>query len=172
MNNGEVPTTVNEAIIFYQENGTALFGTDLMFEPDNGKLAYGRGRLNLIFAHFNNFGEKGCHTGDTYYSFDHTGREDTANYAWGWQASHSLIQAHFYDGRYFVSSALGDTGSLGVIVDVIDVNKFRDDYDPEKKRKDRIFNAQLGKVGGPIVGKRKIRWYYELWRLLCCCLFN
>jgi hypothetical protein len=35
-----------------------------MYNPHNGKLAYGLGRLNLIFAHYNNFDDEG-HTGDT-----------------------------------------------------------------------------------------------------------
>ena len=52
-----------------------------MYEPHNGKLAYGQGRLNLIFAHYNKF-EGGGHTGDTYYSLDLSGEPKNAKYAW------------------------------------------------------------------------------------------
>ena len=72
MNNGEQPKTAKNAWIFYDSSGEPLFGIDKMYNPHNGKLAYGLGRLNLVFAHYNNF-DGGGHTGDTYYSLDKTG---------------------------------------------------------------------------------------------------
>ena len=70
MNNGAgIPTTTKEAIVFYNQNGQPLFGLNAMYNPNNGKLAYGNKKLNLIFAHYNKFEDMG-HTGDTYYSFD------------------------------------------------------------------------------------------------------
>ena len=128
MNNGDKPTKTKDALVFYDSKGEPLFGIDKMYNPHNGKLAYGRGKLNLIFAHYNNFNGEG-HTGDTYYSLDLSGSHETAKYAWSWQSSHSLIQSHIYDGKYFITAALGDAYPEGISLSVIDMNYGEYAYD-------------------------------------------
>ena len=133
MNNGDQPTSTRDALVFYDLNGKALFGIDKMFNPHNGKLAYGQGKLNLIFAHYNNFDESGGHTGDSYYSLDLSGESQNAKYAWSWLTSHSLIQSHIYDGKYFITAALGDAYPEGISLAIIDINKGGNAYDSVRK---------------------------------------
>ncbi len=151
-NGGELPTVLNEALVFYDSTGTALFGTNLMFEPENGKLAFGRGRLNIIFAHYNNFGDDGGHTGDTYYSLDLDGSNLTAKYAWGWKCSHSLIQSHIYNGRYFVSASLGDAYPENIDISVIDNERGNSAYDSKRKSYPNIQYKNTQEIAALIPG--------------------
>ena len=41
-----------------------------MYNPDGSKLFYGRGRIFLIFSHYNYFLDNGGHTGDTSITFN------------------------------------------------------------------------------------------------------
>ena len=120
MNNGEGGVERNDSLIFYTSAGSPLYGSAYMYNPHNGKLAYGRDRVNLIFAHYNYFGENGGHTGDSYYSFDANGDVEKAKYSWSWQTSHSCIQSHIYDGTYFITAALGDYYPQGINLNIID----------------------------------------------------
>lgn len=50
------------------------FGMEAMYNPHNGRLAWGRGRIAVMFAHYNHFGMKtdgsrNDHTGDTMMTF-------------------------------------------------------------------------------------------------------
>ena len=151
MNNGNNPTTNVDGLVFYDSKGEPLFGTNAMYEPHNGKLAYGQGRLNLIFAHYNKFEGEG-HTGDTYYSLDLSGDPINAKYAWSWQTSHSLIQSHIYDGKYFVTAALGDAYPEGISLSVIDINKNGNAYDSKKGTYPNLVYVTDSKLLGDIVG--------------------
>ncbi|MCP3685536.1 MAG: hypothetical protein GY861_23040 [bacterium] len=108
MNNGTGnPTSRREQISFYNKDGNILYGMQTMYRPHNGKLAYGKGRVCLVHAHYNYFGAKsGGHTGDSLFCFDESGRNE--RYGWSWGASHSLIQSIHYDGNLFVTASLGD----------------------------------------------------------------
>ena len=64
MNSGDEPNRTINSIAFYNED---VFGLDKMYRPTTEKLAYRNNRINLIFAHYNNFGELGDHSGDNYY---------------------------------------------------------------------------------------------------------
>ena len=123
MNNGENGLERNDSLVFYLSSGTACYGSNYMYHTHNGKLAYGKNRVNLIFAHYNYFGaEYGGHTGDSYYSFDENGDVNKAKYAWTWETSHSCIQSHIYDGTYFVTAALGDYYPQAININVVDQN--------------------------------------------------
>ena len=143
MNNGAQPTNITEQITFYSSGSSdssedvPLFGMQAMFAPENGKLSYGNCRLSLIFAHYNNFGanspNRNDHTGDTLLTFDDNG--DDIKYAWSWAASHSLIQDQIYDGKYFVTAALGDAYPEGIQVSFIDGQSTASTVDPVLNRK-------------------------------------
>ena len=152
MNNGEQPKQSKNALIFYDSNGAPLFGIDNMFNPHNGKLAYGRGKLNLIFAHYNNFNGEEGHTGDTYYSFDLSGSTKTAKYAWSWQSSHSLIQSHIYNGKYFICVSLGDAYPEGINLSIIDISKGGNSYDSTRKNYPNIGYITESEMFGVITG--------------------
>ena len=152
MNNGDQPTSTRDALVFYDLNGKALFGIDKMFNPHNGKLAYGQGKLNLIFAHYNNFDESGGHTGDSYYSLDLSGESQNAKYAWSWLTSHSLIQSHIYDGKYFITAALGDAYPEGISLAIIDINKGGNAYDSVRKNYPNLRYVSDSNLIGYITG--------------------
>ena len=128
MNNGDLPTSIKYQITFYNISPSTnepkpIAGTNVMFANQNGKLAFGRNRISLIFAHYNHFGlysngSRNDHTGDTLYTFDINGENE--NYAWGWNTSHSLYQAQFYDGRFFITAALGDVYPENIEVCIIE----------------------------------------------------
>ena len=66
-----------------------------MFKPANGKVAFNKGRIGVVFAHYNHFGlkEDGTrddHTGDTIVHFDENGENEILISSWS--ASHSLQQ--------------------------------------------------------------------------------
>jgi hypothetical protein len=139
MNNGQTPSSVtNNAneVSFYSSNGVRVPGTEVMFAANNGKLSYGRGRIGLIFAHYNYFGLTSVgtridHTGDTYYSFDSNGQNE--RYAWGWLTSHSLYQSHYYNGQYFITAALGDDYQENITFCIVDGFNTDGFYDPVRQ---------------------------------------
>ena len=110
MNNGADPNSAKEQIEFYNTDETLPFGMKCMHKPHNGELALGRGKIFLVFAHYNNFkcGEssRDDHTGDTMITFNKSGENFMLGSAWS--ASHSLTQRALYDGKQFITSALGD----------------------------------------------------------------
>ena len=156
MNNGHFPTMITEQITFYSSAEVPLFGMEAMHEPDNGKLAYGKGRLSLIFAHYNNFGAETAHrkdhTGDTLFTFDDNGED--VKYAWAWLTSHSLLQDQIYDGKYFVTASLGDAYPMGIKVCFIDGQTTTSTVDPywEKRVKHNSWCNEIIKLPGTMSG--------------------
>ena len=156
MNNGHFPTMITEQITFYSSAEVPLFGMEAMHEPDNGKLAYGKGRLSLIFAHYNNFGAETAHrkdhTGDTLFTFDDNGED--VKYAWAWLTSHSLLQDQIYDGKYFVTASLGDAYPMGIKVCFIDGQTTTSTVDPywEKRVKHNSWCNEIIKFPGTMSG--------------------
>ena len=167
MNNGKNGSERSDALTF----SSSSYGTDTMYEPHGGKLAYGKERVNLIFAHYNLFDGEG-HTGDTYYSFDVNGDSSKTKYAWDWQSSHSLIQAHLYDGKYFVSAALGDAYPQGISLNVIDVSTQGWNSDQISDTNDQDicgtiegngWGGSMGRLGGLInLGSQKYAVVYSV----------
>ena len=87
-------------------SGSPVFGMRFMYDPDNGKLIYSRGRIFLIFCHYNHFLNNGGHTGDTIATFNDILLD--IDYGETWGASHSLIQSATFDPYYFWTAALSD----------------------------------------------------------------
>ena len=136
INNGENPTEIKDQITFYKESSVPEFGMEAMHEPLGGKLAYGRGRIALLFSHFNNFGagtsERDDRSGDTFITFDENGED--VKYAWSWGASQSLTQSIIYDGRYFFTVSLSSSSPSGFRVCAIDVDETTPLFDPIHKK--------------------------------------
>ena len=109
-----VPPTnyTSDQLIFFKDSlGTPYFGMNAMFNPSNGKLALGKQRLAVIFAHYNYFGlnadgTRSDHTGDTLITVNLTGKDEKLAFSWG--CSHSLTQNLIYNGDKFMSQSLGD----------------------------------------------------------------
>ena len=104
-----------------------------MFEPDNGKLIYSRGRVFLIFCHYNYFlDKKEGHTGDTTVTFNDILTDMDFGDTWG--SSHSLIQSATFDEFYFWTAALGDAYPKGINVEYTSKREFSNNYDPVHKK--------------------------------------
>ena len=116
------PTIAKDQLMYYDANSSDSqpFGMAVMFNPHNGRLAYARERLALIFAHYNHFGVRddgtaNDHTGSTFVSFDQeTAKDDKLGFSWG--CSHSLNQANVWDGDKFITASLGDAYPMGIVV--------------------------------------------------------
>ena len=161
MNNGNKPNSVTEQLTFTDSDGEGLpYGMKCMFDPHNGEIAIGRGRIFLTFAHYNNFkcGEasEDNHTGDTMVSCNFEG----GNFMLGanWSASHSLTQRTLYDGEKFLTSTLGDAFPQQIKFTYQDGkynNGYKDGATGALNRFDHIGNAALipGNIPGDGTGQ-------------------
>jgi len=115
MNNGVDRYNRKADQIYFPVNSSttaAKYGLNLTYNPSSGRMAYGRGRLAVVFAHYNVFsinatGYIDAHTGDTVISFNVNNASDI-QLVWSWGASHSLVSRVIYDGEKFSYAALGD----------------------------------------------------------------
>ena len=124
INSNNNPTSASsDQLIFYQNSTTPAFGMHAMFNPSSGKLALGKNRLAVIFAHYNFFGyssdgTREDHTGDTLVTFDLTGKDDKIAATWG--ASHSLVENLVYTGEKFISASLSDAYPQNILLQSTD----------------------------------------------------
>ena len=125
------------------------FGMNCIFEATNAKLGFSNNKIALIFSHYNNFDFKGdCHTGDTFCAFDlETGKK--YDFAWSWNTSHSLVQSMVFDGKYWITSALGDAYPQGITLSAIDSTE---PISPKKKRSSVSDQELFGKIVGQFNG--------------------
>jgi hypothetical protein len=179
MNNNENDNKNNASnlekqIIKYDSSGNPVFGMYFMFDPDNGKLLFSRGRVFLIFAHYNHFPDLNeDHTGDTVVTFDEALSDMDFGITWG--ASHSLIQAATYDNNYFWTAALSDAYPEGIKVEYTSKKNFTGEYDPvNQKYNTRAtgFDNELagyikGYHNGAADGKLGGLLYFEKYGLYC-----
>jgi len=113
MKNGDKPNVAQaDQLMFRGADGKPLFGLNAMYNPTSGRLLFARGRLGVIFAHYNHFGmnkdgTRNDHTGDTFVSYSLTNPADV-KLGWSFLTSHSLVTKMVYDGSHFVSASLGD----------------------------------------------------------------
>ena len=70
LNNKDKDSNLSKQIIKYDSSKKPIFGMRFMYRPDNGKLIYSRGRIFLIFCHYNHFLDDGGHTGDIVVTFN------------------------------------------------------------------------------------------------------
>ena len=90
--NQRIDSTPEKQLIRYNSNGKPEFGIRFIYQADNAKLVYSRGRIFLIFAHYNVFDEDWVgHNADTVATFSNDLEDIDFGLVWG--ASHSLIQS-------------------------------------------------------------------------------
>ena len=145
-----VDSNLEKQIIKYDANGSPVYGMRFMFRPDNGKLTYSRGRIFLIFCHYNNFLQSGNHTGDTVVTFNDLLKDMDFGVTWG--ASHSLIQSVTFDEYYFWSAALSDAYPEGINVEYTSKTDFTNSYDPINKKKNSRVSSEKENLAGTITG--------------------
>ena len=114
MQNGENPikAKINQLKFFNIETEKLEHGTEAMFHPYSGRLAYGDGRIACIFSYKNNFGGKDRedridNSADIILTYTEDGTE--VNLVCPWSTSHSLTQRAIFDGKYFFTASLGDS---------------------------------------------------------------
>ena len=127
-----IDSNLEKQIIRYEENRKPFFGMRFMYRPDNGKLIYSRGRIFLIFSHYNYFLDNGDHTGDTVVTFNDVLQD--MDFGCNWGTSHSLIQSLTFDEYYFWTAALGDGFPEGINIEYTSKRDFKDPYDPVNKK--------------------------------------
>ena len=148
--NMEVDSTLEKQIIRYDSKGQPVYGMRYMYDPDNGKLVYSRGRIFLIFAHYNYFLGNGGHTGDTVVTFNDVLQDMDFGNTWG--ASHSLIQSATFDEYYFWTAALSDAYPQGIKVEYTSKRDFYNSYDPVNKKNNLRVNEENDNLAGSIKG--------------------
>ena len=166
-------SNLEKQIIKYEPSGEPVFGMRFMYRPDNGKLIYSRGRIFLIFDHYNYFLDSGGHTGDTVVTFNDILLDMDFGITWG--ASHSLIQSVTFDNNYFWTAALSDAYPEGISVEFISKKNFTSIFDPiNKKYNSRFTGVNKNLAGyikgyhtGPADGKLGGILYFEKYQLYC-----
>ena len=167
-------SNLNKQIIKYDSEGSPVFGMRFMYRPDNGKLIYARGRIFLIFAHYNYFLDNGGHTGDTIVTFNDYLLDMDFGITWG--ASHSLIQSVTFDDKnHFWTAALSDAYPEGIEVEYTSKRDFTSSYDSVNKKynsRQSGSNSELagyikGYHTGPADGKLGGILYFEKYSLYC-----
>ena len=167
-------SNLQKQIMKYDSSGSPVFGMNFMYDPDNGKLIFSRGRIFLIFAHYNHFlDENRGHTGDTVVTFNEALSD--MDFAITWGASHSLIQSATYDNNYFWTAALSDAHPYGIRVEYTSKKDFTGEYDPvNKKYNTRVTGFDDDLAGyikayrnGTADGKLGGMLYFENYGLYC-----
>ena len=161
----------------YSKSGTPVYGMESMYRPQSGKLKYSRGRIFLIFSHYNYFPIQGSHTGDTTVTFNDVLQDMDFGPTWG--TSHSLIQSGTFDEYYFWTAALGDGNPEGILVaytsksDILNDNNYY--YDPINKKYNQRYFGEYKNLAGYIKGDRNGHadgklggiLYFEKYKLYC-----
>ena len=133
-------------IMKYVKNGSPAYGMRFMYDPDNAKLLYSKGRIFLIFAHYNHF-DSGGHTGDTVVTFNDLLEDIDFGITWG--ASHSLIQSGTIDDNYFWTASLSDAYPSGIKVEYTSKKEFSStDYDPINEK----YNSRIASSNDSLAG--------------------
>ena len=166
------PSTPDKQIMRYDSRGDADFGVEFMGNPSTGKLVYTKGRVYLIFGHYNYHSETNYHNGDTVATFNDLLMDLDFGETWG--SSHTLLQSATFDDYFFVTAALSDPG-----LDVFYTSKTEYDmiwgYDAVEKRfnqrKHYLLKNLQGKMTGNGDGSTDARLggilYFEKYKTYC-----
>ena len=178
MNNNPVDklidATPEKQLIRYNSKGNPEFGIRFIYQADNAKLVYSRGRIFLIFAHYNYFTDDNtAHTADTVATFNDALLDKDFGLIWG--ASHSLIQSATFDNDYFWSATLSDYYPQGIKVQYTSKREFQNNYDAVNQKHNIRYFGQNNNLAGFITGY-KYGWadgklggilYFEKLELYC-----
>lgn len=173
----EVDSNIKKQVIRYDSKGKAAYGIRFMYEPDHGKLIYSRGRIFLIFGHYNYILTRGGHQGDSVVTFN-DGLQDI-DFGNTFGTSHSLISSVIFDEYYFYTASLTDNNDTeGINIYSTSKRDFKvgyNSYDPINKRynhrnftninvlteyiEGNRFGLAYGRLGGIL--------YFEKYELYC-----
>ena len=153
-NDDNTISNLQKQIIQFDETRNPVFGMNFMYEPKTGKLVYSRGRIFLIFCHYNHFIDgRGDHTGDTVVTFNDILTDMDFGITWG--TSHSLILSATFDENYFWTAALGDANPYGIRVEYTSIKEFSNNfYDPIHKKYNSRIKSYNDALAGYIQGYR------------------
>lgn len=130
--NHNAPKQGKTQLCFFDGGCSPYFGMAAQYKPNNGRLSYANGKIQLTYTPYNNFnaGADGVdgHTGDHYVILDVNG--DKPQIASAWSSSHSCIQSTLFDGTHFVAAALGDAYPQNIKINVINVDSVGTYIDP------------------------------------------
>ena len=172
--NQKIDSTPDKQLIRYNSQGKIQYGIRFIYQADNAKLLYSRGRIFLIFAHYNIFDDDYIgHTADTVVTFNDN-LEDT-DFGKIFGASHSLIQSATFDDNYFWTASLSDAYPEGIRVEYTSKKNFQNDYDAVfQKNNIRVFGMNDNLAGyikgyhyGWADGKLGGILYFEKFKLYC-----
>ena len=166
-------SNLEKQIIKYDSSGKPVYGMRFMYRPDNGKLIYSRGRIFLIFDHYNYFLDSGGHTGDTVTTFNDILLDMNFGITWG--ASHSLIQSATFDNNYFWTAALSDAYPEGIKVEYTSKTELTSSFDAVNQKYNSILYGSSDQLAGyikgyhtgPADGKLGGILYFEKYALYC-----
>jgi hypothetical protein len=153
INNGKDPVKVTEQVHFCDKEGNPHFGSNMMFNPDNGKVIYANKRVMTLFSHYNCFklSPRDCHTGDCMLSFDLSGKDERC--AWMWGVSHSVLNTMMYDGVKVMSASLGDAYPVNITIANNETVTTNGEIDGKAKKENMLCSKKLGSaVAGFIPG--------------------
>ena len=146
-----IDSTLDKQIIRFNQDSKPGWGIRFIYQADNAKLVYSRGRIFLIFAHYNIFNSdyKG-HTADTVVTFN----DNLEDMDFGpiFSASHSLIQSATFDDKYFWTASLSDAYPQSIRVTYISKTKFQNNYDPVHKKNNLRISISNDNIAGYIKG--------------------
>ena len=166
-------SNLEKQIIKYDSSGKPVYGMRFMYRPDNGKLIYSRGRIFLIFDHYNYFLDSGGHTGDTVTTFNDILLDMNFGITWG--ASHSLIQSATFNNNYFWTAALSDAYPEGIKVEYTSKTELTSSFDAVNQKYNSILSGSTDQLAGyikgyhtgPADGKLGGILYFEKYALYC-----
>ena len=125
--NQRIDSTPDKQLIRYNSQGKIQWGIRFIYQADNAKLLYSRGRIFLIFAHYNIFDDDYIgHTADTVVTFND--ELEDIDFGYIFSASHSLIQSATYDDDYFWTASLSDAAPEGIRVEWTSKKNFQNNY--------------------------------------------
>ena len=147
----ETDSTPDKQLTRYNNKGNIEFYMRFTYQADNAKLIYSRGRIVLIFAHYNYFtDEKMGHNADTVATFNDNLEDLDFGVIWG--ASHALIQSATFDDNYFWTATLSDAYPQGIRVQYISKRDFQNNYDAVAKKNNLRVNGANSDLAGTIKG--------------------
>ena len=173
----KIDSNIKKQVIRYDSKGVPVRGMRFMYKPDHGKLIYSRGRIFLIFSHYNYFLDTEGHQGDSMVTFN-DGLQDV-DYGCGFGTSHSLISSITFDEYDVYTASLTDSNNTeGINILITSKRDFRvtyNDYDPiNKKYNYRNWNSIKilpikieGNRGGRADGRLGGILYFEKYELYC-----
>ena len=170
----EIGSTPEKQIMRFNSKNETESYMRFIYQADNAKLTYSRGRIFLVFAHYNMFSHNWQgHNADTIVTFNDNLEDIDFGYIWG--ASHSLIQSVTFDNDYFWEATLSDAYPNGIRVTYVSKTEFTNNFDGVNNKNNIRVKGATDELAGYIKGYQ-IGWadgklgsilYFEELELYC-----